>query len=167
MSNDELFELVAVLTAKNMALEGEIKRLEKQTDRLWEDLKEYEKGQDEEFDFDYDAEVLREEIEQTNLDHSPSEDDDSDWNYPNFYSDPKSVEVDLFHKISALESKVVELGESIWKRVRTNEEVYLANKSKIVDLYSSYEELDSRLKGTNYELVKVKKLLIEEEEDNG
>ena len=42
MSKIELFELVAVLTAKNMALEREIKRLEKQTNRLWEDLKEKE-----------------------------------------------------------------------------------------------------------------------------
>ena len=105
MSNDELFELVAVLTAKNMALEEEIKRLNKQTDRLWEDLKEYEKDQndDEEFDFDY----------------------------PNHYSDPNSAATDLSQKINAvnarlkgtsskvveLESKVVELGEGIWERV--------------------------------------------------
>ena len=46
MEKDELFKLVAVLTAKNTALEEEIKRLNKQTDRLWEDLKEYEKDQD-------------------------------------------------------------------------------------------------------------------------
>ena len=50
MEKDELFKLVAVLTAKNTALEEEIKRLNKQTDRLWEDLKEYEKDQD---DVDY------------------------------------------------------------------------------------------------------------------
>ena len=158
MSNDELFELVAVLTAKNMALEEEIKRLNKQTDRLWETLKEYEKDQDEEFDFDYgeDPRVLDE----------LKAEDDSDY-YPNHYSDPKSVEVDLLHKINALESKVVELGESIWKRVRTNEEVYLANKSKIEELDQKFNSINSRLKGTNYELVKIKKILIEEEEDNG
>jgi len=54
MEKDELFELVVMLTVKNMDLEKEIKRLNKQTDRLWEDLKEYQKDQDEEFDFDYD-----------------------------------------------------------------------------------------------------------------
>ena len=94
-----------------------------------------------------------------------SGDDDSDWNYPNFYSDPKSVEVDLFHKISALETKTVELGEAIWKRVRTNEEVYLANKSKIEELDQKFDSINSRLKGTNYELVKIKKILIEDEEE--
>jgi chaperonin cofactor prefoldin len=55
MERQELLELVASLNAKNTALEEEIKRLEKQTDRLWEDLKEYNKD-DEEFDFDYDEE---------------------------------------------------------------------------------------------------------------
>ncbi len=119
MSNDELFELVAVLTAKNMALEEEIKRLNKQTDRLWEDLKEYEKDQnvDEYEDDDVDDLV------------SPSD------YYPNHYSDPKSVEVDLSHKIEELDQK--------------------------------FNSINSRLKGTNYELVKIKKILIEEEEDNG
>lgn len=204
MSNDELFELVAVLTAKNMALEEEIKRLNKQTDQLIKDLNEcnaecslldesyldhsqYPSMEEEaknvldEDDSDYYpphpgyvpgdpvGEELRELIE--------GDDDDSDWNYPNHYSDPKSVEVDLLHKINALKSKVVELGESIWKRVGNQQEFYLANKSKIEELdrwtvsqselADRVSELDQRLKGTNYELVKVKKLLIEEEEDNG
>ena len=123
MSNDELFELVAVLTAKNMALEEEIKRLEKQTDRLREDLNQ--KIDDEEFDFDY----------------------------PNHYSDPNSASTDLLHKINALESKVVELGESIWKRISR--------------LEASYSLMNGKVYSFGLDISKLKKILIEEEEDNG
>lgn len=69
MEKEELFELVAVLTAKNIALEEEIERLCKQTDRLWEDLKEYEKTQgreDEDWDDVTTQEEYQEYIEQTN-----------------------------------------------------------------------------------------------------
>lgn len=61
MKTEELFELVVMLTTKNMALEAEIKRLEKQTDRLVEDLNAC--NEDEEHDY-YDrlASIEREAI---------------------------------------------------------------------------------------------------------
>ena len=46
MERQELLELVASLNAKNMALEEEIKRLEKQTDRL---IKEWNDEEDERY----------------------------------------------------------------------------------------------------------------------
>tara|TARA_R100000329_G_C7543252_1_gene191824 strand:+ start:219 stop:449 length:231 start_codon:yes stop_codon:yes gene_type:complete len=54
---DELLELVVALAAKNIALEKEIERLVKQTNRLWEDLKEYEKDQDDDDGFDDDEDL--------------------------------------------------------------------------------------------------------------
>jgi len=102
---DELLELVVALAAKNIALEARIEDLEeKLADKhplqdlidLKNNLKEEEmpeslqKGIDE---YDYEAACLqaeieeareREEIEQTNLDHSPSDEDedDSDFTHP-------------------------------------------------------------------------------------
>ena len=79
-----------------------------------------------------------------------SGDDDSDWNYPNFYSDPNSVETDLLHKINSLETKVVDLGQSIWERVS--------------GLESSYSVTSNKVHAFGLEITKLKKILIEEEE---
>ena len=104
-------------------------------------------------------ELLKQELIESTFPKSISEqvedkmsgDDDSDWDYPNFYSDPKSVEVDLFRKISALETKTVELGEAIWKRVSGLEKDCSINYNKVYAL--------------DLEITKLKKILIENEED--
>ena len=108
MEKDELFELVAVLTAKNTALEKEIERLCKQTDRLWEDLKEYQEEENDEWD----------------------DDDDCEETEPSYFGG-------LSQKIDAINSRLGGTNsklEELEKKVRTQEEIYLYNNSKIKEL---------------------------------
>lgn len=86
MKRQELLELVAFLTAKNMALEKEIKRLEKQTRRLWEDLNG-DLNPDEEFDFDWDEDPRVLDELKAGMDHTAYEDDyspSSDLDVPDY-----------------------------------------------------------------------------------
>lgn len=146
MKKDELLELVVALTAKNIALEEQIKSYERGLQHVneYEDDSDYYPPHPGYVPGDPVGEELRELIE--------GDDDDSDWNYPNHYSDPKSVEVDLLHKINALETKVVDLGQSIWERVSELEQrVHMfdldyaqikSNKSKIKELANLEDKVD-------------------------
>lgn len=152
MKREELFELVAVLTAKNMALEEEIKRLNKQTHRLWEDLKEYEELQneyDEEFDFDYDEDprVLEElKAGYEYDDYSPSSDldvpDYDENNYPSMEEEAKNVLDEIIkqdYEANCIHEKDVELNQRVAeleKRVRMFDLDYAELKSKVLDLDS-------------------------------
>lgn len=160
MKTDELFELVVVLTAKNMALEKEIKRLEKQTHRLWEDLKEYEKDQDEDFDFDYNEDPrvldeLRAGYEYDD-DYSPSSDldvPDYDENtYPSMEEEARNVldeierqnyednclhekDVELIQKFNSINAKLSQFESKILELDR-----WTVAQANLADRVSELEE---------------------------
>lgn len=140
MEKDELFELVVVLTAKNMALEEEIKRLKKQTDRLIDDLNEYNRD-DEEFDFDYDDDLDVPDYDENNYcarkDARELLDGIEEQDYEANCLHEKDVElIQKFNainsRLSGTNSRVVELE----KRVHMFDLDYAEIKSKVLDLDS-------------------------------